>query len=80
MQLLGPADTQEDNGHLTHDELHDVRRRRDYAREDRSGVLQKRLPTTEAVERNRNRDMADAMDTTEDFRVISPRPLLWVSE
>ena len=63
-QLPAPIDTQGDYDHLTNDELNDLHRRRGYAREDSKAVPKTRLAPMDAVERKRNSDMADTMDTS----------------
>ena len=60
-QLLGPLGAEGDYDHLSCGELHNVRRRRGYARKNPKAALETRLAAMDAVGRNRNREMADAV-------------------
>ena len=72
-QLLRPVDTRRKDAHLTHDELHNLCRRRCYAQTNFKEVLRTRLPTTDAVGRERNNDAADAKETSEDLPVTKQK-------
>ena len=64
-QLPAPAGTHGDCDHLIHDELHDRCQPRGFAGTDSKAVLRTRLATMDAVERKRNRNVADAMGASE---------------
>ena len=64
-QLLALLESLGDNDTLTYDELHDLRRRRGYARAETRAASKTSLAAMDAVERKRNWDMADAIDTSE---------------
>ena len=53
------------NDRLTYDELHQLRRRRGYARKNSKAVLKMRLSPMDTMDRKRARDVAAPMDTSE---------------
>ena len=61
--------TQEDYGRLTCAELRNPRRTRGYPGKDSKVALETRLQRADAVERRRNRDMADDTKTSEELPV-----------
>ena len=61
-QLPVPVNTQGDYDYLNCSGLHGLCRRRGYPRKDPKAVSKTRLSLTDAVERKRNRGMADAVE------------------
>ena len=60
-QLRGPRGAHGAYNPLTHDELHQFRRKRGYMRKDSKAALKRRLPTIEGMDRKRSRDAEDAV-------------------
>ena len=73
MQLLGPVNTQGGYDHLTYGELRDLRRESGDARKESKVVMKTRVSTMDGVKRKRSRDMADAIDPSEDLPVIQKK-------
>ena len=73
IQLQAPGLTQRDYDHLTHDEFHQLCRRRGYAGKASKAVLKTRLSTMDSVARTRDREKEGAMDSSEDMPVTQEK-------